>query len=95
MKNCEKLLLCPTEPRPAGSKLNLLLAKAKKISDGGNNSVIIYIRKKEEKSFCKDVTVARKERNNYRSTSVSELKIHRTTESFRVEKTSEIIESNL
>lgn len=64
-------------------------------SDSGNTSVITCLReKKDNKSYCKDVIVDRKERN-YTSTRVSESKNHKTKESLRVEKTSEVIESNL
>jgi len=36
VRSCLKLPLCPTEPAPAGSKADLLLAKAEPISDGGS-----------------------------------------------------------
>ncbi|KAK4816053.1 hypothetical protein QYF61_011061 [Mycteria americana] len=42
---CQKLPLYPTEPMPAGSKMDLLLAKAEPISDGGSASVITYLRR--------------------------------------------------
>ena len=47
----EKLLeaypVSPTEPIPAGSKMDPLLAKAEPISDSGNASVITYSRRKK------------------------------------------------
>jgi len=44
VRSCEKLSTCLTEPVPAGSKTDPLLAKAKAISDGGSTSVITYLR---------------------------------------------------
>ena len=41
----QKLLPCRTEPVSAGSKMDLLLAKAEPISDAGGASVITYLRK--------------------------------------------------
>jgi len=41
MRSCQKLLLCPMEPMPNGSKMDLLLPKAKPISGGGNTSGIM------------------------------------------------------
>jgi len=41
---------CPTEPLPAGSKTDLLLAKVKTISDRGSASVTTYLR--SGKSGC-------------------------------------------
>ena len=46
-----KLPLCLTEPMPAGSKADPLLAKAEPISDGGSASGITYLRR-EEKNPC-------------------------------------------
>jgi len=46
---CEKLLeasLISTEPMPAESKMNPVLAKAKPISDGGSTSGMKYLRGK-------------------------------------------------
>ena len=45
VRSCEKLPPCLVEPVPAGSKTDLLLAKAKPISDGGSASVITYLRR--------------------------------------------------
>jgi len=47
VRSCQKLLLCPTEPVPDGSKMDPLLAKAEPISDGGGASVISYLRRKK------------------------------------------------
>jgi len=44
VRSCEKLPPCLTEPTPAVSKTDPLLAKAKPISNGGSASVIIYLR---------------------------------------------------
>ena len=41
----QKLLPCWTEPVPAGSKMDLLVAKAEPVSDVGSTSVIPYLRK--------------------------------------------------
>lgn len=40
------LSTCLAEPIPAGSKTDVLLAKAGPIRNGGNSSVITYLRKK-------------------------------------------------
>jgi len=48
---CKKLL-CLIEPIPAGSKKDLLLAKAELISDGLSTSVITYFRKEEKLCNC-------------------------------------------
>jgi len=40
VRRCQKLPPCLTDSGPAGSKPDLLLAKAKSISDGGSASVI-------------------------------------------------------
>ena len=45
MRSCWMLPPCPTEPMQAGSKMDLLLAKAKPISDGGSASGITQFRK--------------------------------------------------
>jgi len=53
--SCQKLPLCPTEPVPAGSKTDLLLAKTKPVSNGGSASVITNLRRKEKTcvlAFC-------------------------------------------
>jgi len=44
VKSCEKLPPCLIESTPASYKTDPLLAKAKPISDGGNASVITYLR---------------------------------------------------
>ena len=45
MRSCEKLPPCLIKPVPAGSKTDLLLAKAKPISDGASTSGITYVNK--------------------------------------------------
>ncbi|GAB0203441.1 hypothetical protein GRJ2_002809700 [Grus japonensis] len=56
--------------------MDLLLAKAKPISDGGSASVITHLRrggrKKRSSSFCSQRGVRRCERNNFADTKVSE-----------------------
>jgi len=42
---CQKLLLCPIEPMPAGSKMDPLLTKAKPISDGDSTFLTTYLRR--------------------------------------------------
>jgi len=46
---CEKLPLCLIKPVLAGSKIDLLLAKAKPMSDGGSASVRTYLRRGRKK----------------------------------------------
>ena len=48
VRSCSKLPLCPIKLMPAGSKTDLLLAKAHPISNSGSASVITYLRKAEE-----------------------------------------------
>jgi len=43
VRSCEKLPLSLIKPVPAGSKTDLLLAKAKPVSDSGSTSVIYRI----------------------------------------------------
>jgi len=43
VRRCQKLLLSPIEPIPAGSKVDPPLAKAKLINDGGSTSVRTYL----------------------------------------------------
>ena len=47
VRSCWKLPLCPTEPVLASSKTDLLLAKAKPISDSGSSSGITYLRREK------------------------------------------------
>ena len=54
IRSCKKLPPCVTEPVPAGSKTDLLLAKAKPISNGGSTSVIF---KKGKKKRCSETAV--------------------------------------
>ena len=42
VRSCQKLPPCLTEPMPAGSKTDPLLAKAEPISNGGSTSGITY-----------------------------------------------------
>lgn len=44
MRTCWKLLPCPTEPMPAGSKTDPLLAKAEPNSDSGSTTEINTLR---------------------------------------------------
>jgi len=43
VRNCQKLPLRPTEPMPAGSKMDRLLVEAKPICNGGSASGITYL----------------------------------------------------
>jgi len=43
-RSCKKLPPCLIKPVPAGSKMDLPLAKAEPISNGGSASVITYLR---------------------------------------------------
>jgi len=45
VRSCWKLPSCLIEPMPAGPKMDPLLTKAETISDGGNASVITYLRR--------------------------------------------------
>lgn len=47
MRSCQKLLACPVEAMPAGSKRDPLLAKARPISSGGSTSGIAVKKGKE------------------------------------------------
>jgi len=51
VRSCQKLPPCLIKPVPAGSKTDLLLAKAKPISDSGSSSVIKYLRKGRKKKL--------------------------------------------
>jgi len=44
VRSCEKLPPCPTEPTPASSKMDLLLARAEPISDSSSASVRTHLR---------------------------------------------------
>ena len=57
VRSCQKLPLCPTEPMPASSKTDPLLAKAKPISDSGSASGITDLRR-EKTSHCGRETAA-------------------------------------
>jgi len=61
VRRCEKLSLCLIKLVLAGSKRDLLLAKAKPISDGGSSSVITYTRKGRKKLSGENGWVVREE----------------------------------
>jgi len=60
VRSCEKLPPCLIKPVPAGSKTELLLAKAKPISENGNTSVITDVRRGRIKN-CSEKAVEREE----------------------------------
>jgi len=45
VRSCEKLSIGPTGSMPPGSEMDLLVAKAKPLSDGGSTSVVTYLRR--------------------------------------------------
>jgi len=45
VRSCRRLPLCPTEVMPASSNMDLLLANAESISEGGSTSGITYLRR--------------------------------------------------
>jgi len=47
VRSCPTLRLRLTEPMPAGSRTDPLLAKAEPISDSGSTSVITYLRRQK------------------------------------------------
>jgi len=47
VRSCQKLPLCPTDPVPAGSKMDPLVAKAQPISNGGSASGITQLKRGE------------------------------------------------
>jgi len=59
VRSCEKLPPCLIKPVPAGSKMDLPLAKAKPISGGGSTSVTTYLRR--GKKNCRETAVKREE----------------------------------
>jgi len=72
--SCKKLPSCPTEPTPAGSKTDALLAKAKPVSDSGSASGITYLRRGIKKKLrgSEERGVRRCERKHSAHTKVSE-----------------------
>jgi len=75
VRSCQKLPLCPTEPTPAGSKMDLLLAKAKPISYCGGTSGITQLKRGEKilhSNLQQEKGVRRCETNNCADTQVSE-----------------------
>jgi len=59
VRSCEQFPPCPIEPVSANSKTDLLLAKAKPISDGGSTSGITYLRRGRKN--CSKTAVVREE----------------------------------
>jgi len=51
VRSCRKLPPCLIRPVPDGSKTDLLLPKAKPISDGGSTSGITYFRRGRKKTL--------------------------------------------
>jgi len=71
VRTCQKLPPCLTEPMPASSKMDLLLAKAEPISDSGSASGITCLRRgKKNLQWEEGVTI--RVRNNSADTKVSE-----------------------
>jgi len=67
VRSCWKLPPCPTEPVPAGSRTDPLLAKAEPISDGGSTSGITELRRGKKllcNSSCSQRGVRRCESNS-------------------------------
>jgi len=50
VRSCKKLPPCLIKSVPAGSKTDLLLAKAKPVNDGGSTSVITDLRRGRKNS---------------------------------------------
>lgn len=50
VRSCWKIPPCAAEPRPADSKVHILLAKARPIRNGGNACVIKYLRRRKKKN---------------------------------------------
>jgi len=75
VRSCEKLPPCLIKPVPAGSKMDLLLAKARPISDGGSALVITCLRRGKKnvlKWQSRERGVRGCERNYFADTKVSE-----------------------
>jgi len=74
VRSCQKLPPCLTDPVPAGSKMDMQLAKAKAISDGGSTSGITQLRsgKKPVMKWQSRERSEMDERNNSADTKVSE-----------------------
>jgi len=70
VRSCQKLPPCPTEPVPAGSRIDPPLAKAKPISDGGSSSGTTYLRRGEKLQRVRGVRPC--ERHNSADTKASE-----------------------
>ena len=66
-EKCQKLPPCQTEPIPAGSKTDPLLAKAEPFSDSGSSSLITYLTRGKN---CCTTAAGREEWENVRETVV-------------------------
>jgi len=62
VRSCEKLPPCLIKPVPAGSKMDLMLAKTKEVSDSGSASVVTYLRRGRKN--CSETTAEREERDD-------------------------------
>lgn len=69
VRRYQKCLPCPTEPVPAGSQMDPLLAKEEHISDGGRTSKIIYLQR------GKPCATAGRERSERRETALQTLRL--------------------
>jgi len=58
VRSCQKLPLCPIEAMPASSEVDLLLAKAKPVSNGGSTPVITYLRRGNPSPFPCTIEIA-------------------------------------
>lgn len=70
-----KLSLCPMDPIPAGTKMDLLLAKAEPITDGGNTSGIKELRRGKSCSVQQQLRPVRGVRRCERNSSV-DIRVH-------------------
>jgi len=59
VRSCRKLPPCPTEPVPASPKMDLTLAKAEPIRDGGSASGVTELRREE--SCCTTAICSQRE----------------------------------
>jgi len=58
VRSCEKLPSCLIKPEAAGCKTDLLLPKAKPVSDSGSTSMITYLIRGKN---CGEIAVKREE----------------------------------
>jgi len=70
VRSCQKLPPCPVDLMPAGSKMDLPLAKAEPISDGGSTSGITQLRR--GKKTWATATADRAKSENSANTKVGE-----------------------